>query len=118
MSNFTEEELNGRFPCREVDENHVEVTTPAGKFLLAARRARKGGHVSSVVVAGFGTAAGRIAAEDQESLPVALHGRLNPPSHWSGWTFQPSCFEYEDGSHSDFLGAYPRKVEFTEEASK
>jgi len=82
------ESVHLSFACREVNEGReVEITTPLGVCRLKANR-RKG----------------------QQSLPVELHGRLNPPEHATGWTFQPSCFVYADGTRSDWLGSYPRDI--------
>jgi hypothetical protein len=96
------------FPCREISENEVEVTTPVGTFTLKAHRARKGESTTAVIVFNGGIGIGGHATEDQESLPVTISGRLNPP-WWKGgdWHFQPSCFTYADGTSSSYLGSYP-----------
>lgn len=103
------------FQCRECSETEVEVDTPLGTFVMQARRARAGETITSVVIASTVTAYGRAATEDQLSLPIQIFGRLNPPMHYTGWTFQPDHFVYADSSHSDFLGGYPRDITWANE---
>lgn len=106
------ESVHTSFRCEETpDGEHVRVFSPVGSFLLAARRARAGDYKTSLVVSATMTGYGAHAVEDQTSLPVRLHGRLNEPvDRYSDWTFQPGHFQYEDGTRSDFLGLYPRKI--------
>lgn len=104
------------FSCREVDENHVAVTTPIGVFRLRAKRATKGGPVTSLRTGLRITGFGDTASQDQINLPVSISGRLNPPHRWCKfWTFQPSHFTYEDGSISGFLGCHPYQIEWVTE---
>ncbi len=100
------------FACREISDTQVEVTTPIGTFRLNAHRARRGETTTAVVIGRGFVGSGGHASEDQESLPVEISGRLNPP-HWTGdrWHFQPSHFVYADGSSSDYLGDYPIAIE-------
>lgn len=102
------------FACREVSETEVEVTCPIGTFRLPARRARAGETATSVRVSGNVTGYGRVTPTDQESPPVRIAGRLNEPTKWQSWRFQPSHFVYADGSSSDYLGDYPMDVELVD----
>lgn len=100
-----------RFECREIDENTVAITTPVGICRLAARRVRKGEITTSVSVGATAIGYGTVAREDQTSPPVAIHGRLCPPEYYDRtWHFQPSAFEYQDGTFSAYLGSYPREI--------
>lgn len=42
--------------------------------------------------------------------PSQINGSLKPPTFHSGWTFQPNCITYEDGTTSGFLGMYPMDI--------
>lgn len=99
------------FPCHEVSEDEIAVTSTVGTFRLQARRARRGEPRTAVSVGPNIVGSGSTTTEDQMSLPVELHGRLNPPKQpGRPWTFQPSIFRYEDGTNSDFLGLYPIEI--------
>jgi len=75
------------FACSEDACGNLLIATPVGTFRLPAKR-----------------------REGQESLPVRICGRLCEPDRVSGWLFQPSSIEYADGTHSAFLGCYPRDL--------
>ena len=98
------------FSCREIDANTLEIATPVGALLLAARRARAGEMTSEVTVAARSGIIGQgsLAREEQDSPPVKIAGYLREDR--AAPTFAPSHIEYADGTRSGFLGLYPRAV--------
>lgn len=111
------ESAHRSFRCEETpDGNHVRVFSPVGTFRIAARRAKRGEVTSTVAASASGRVYGfgATASQDQEALPIRIAGRLNAPQRCmrSDWTFQPSHFEYEDGTCSGWLGSYPLDIEW------
>lgn len=105
------EQVHRDFPCRELNDDEVEVTSPIGVFCIRARRVRKGETISEVHPSPGVLAWGRTATHDQTSLPVRIAGRLNVQDGGRRYTFQPSHFVYDDGSASGYLGDYPIEIE-------
>jgi len=109
-SNYTDN-VGWPIEVKEIEPyGDVLLTLPMGKYRLAARRAHKGDTTSHVTVA-FGGAMvgfGGTATEDVPE-PVKVFGRVvthKPGVYW----FQPSHFEYADGTESGYLGSYPKDI--------
>lgn len=104
---------HSHFDCNEISDSEVEITTPIGAFRIKARRAQRGDLIRDVSIGRGSCSAGRIAQETQDSKPVRVSGSLKLPSKpGAPWKFQPDFFEYEDGTHSGYLGSPVILVEF------
>lgn len=89
----------------------VLLTLPMGKYKLAARRARKGDTTSHVTTLFGGSAVGfgSVATEDMPE-PVRVFGKVVRAGVLGEYWFQPSHFEYADGTVSGYLGSYPKDI--------
>lgn len=101
--------------AEETERGNLILALPMGRFRLQARRARKGELTSGVVVTSSAVGFGRGAADDTDSVPVRLYGRIG--YHKDRLTGEVTCdaqvwkIEYADGTESGDMGVAVRDLE-------